>query len=176
MDVSKIKLNDSNPRTIRDENFEKLCKSIEQFPKMMELRPIIIDQNGVILGGNMRFRALLKLGYKKIPDGWVKIADKLTADEQRRFVIEDNVSFGDWNWDVLANEWNATELLDWGLEIPHFDAEDVKTSDEANDNINFIIKCDDDDQLKQLKAKFGITANRMEFVEFMARVTVSPLK
>lgn len=174
MDISKIKLNDANPRTIRDANFDKLCESIKQFPKMMELRPIVIDQNGVVLGGNMRFRALIKLGYKQIPDDWVKIADKLTPDEQRRFIIEDNVSFGDWNWDVLANEWDAAELLSWGLEIPQFDAVDVETVSEANDSVNFIIKCDDIDQLEQLQRKFGITSKQMDFATFMARVTVSP--
>lgn len=174
MEISKIKLNDANPRTIRDANFDKLCESIKQFPKMMELRPIVIDPDGVVLGGNMRFRALVKLGYKKIPDNWVKIATDLMADEKRRFIIEDNVSFGDWDWDILANDWDAAELLGWGLEIPQFDAKDVDVVDDANDTVNFIIKCDDIDQLEQLKTKMGVTANRMGFAEFVGRVTVSP--
>lgn len=85
---------------------------------MMELRPIIIDNDNMILGGNMRLRALKELGYKDIPSGWVKRADELTEDEKRRFVIADNVGFGEWDFDMLANEWDSMELQEWGLEVP----------------------------------------------------------
>jgi hypothetical protein len=118
MKLSDIKPNPNNPRIIRDARFAKLKQSIEQFPKMLALRPIVIDGNNVALGGNMRLRALKELGYKEIPDDWVRRADELTEDEQRRFIIVDNVGFGENDWDVLANEWDADELTDWGLELP----------------------------------------------------------
>ena len=87
---------------------------------MMELRPIIVDNDGLILGGNMRFKALQELKYKDIPDTWVKVAETLTEEERKRFIIEDNVPFGEWDWETLANEWDKDQLIDWGLEIPDF--------------------------------------------------------
>jgi len=121
MKLSSIKPNPANPRTIKDESFKKLCNSIEQFPKMMALRPMVIDADGVILGGNMRFKALQHLGFKEVPDEWVKRADELTEDERRRFIIADNVSGGDWDVEDLAANWDAKELEEWGLDIPIFE-------------------------------------------------------
>jgi len=116
--LSKIKPNEKNPRFVKDEKFEKLCKSIESFAeKMMPLRPIVIDENNIILGGNMRFKALKHLGYKEIPSDWIKQANDLTEEEKNEFIIKDNVGFGDWDWEVLANEWNSEELEEWGLDI-----------------------------------------------------------
>ena len=120
MKLSDIYVNKSNPRFIKDDRFKKLVQSIREFPKMMALRPIVIDAEGMILGGNMRFKALQGLKYKDIPDEWVKRADSLTDEEKRRFIIEDNVPFGEWDWDTLANEWDIEELAAWGLEIPDF--------------------------------------------------------
>ena len=120
MKISELHTNPSNPRVIKDERFKKLVKSITDFPKMMELRPIIIDNNGLILGGNMRFKALQELKYRDIPDSWVKRAETLTEEEKRRFIIEDNVPFGEWDWETLANEWDKDQLIEWGLEIPDF--------------------------------------------------------
>jgi hypothetical protein len=121
MKLSDIKPNPNNPRIIRDERFAKLKNSIEQFPKMMHLRPIVVDAAGVILGWNMRLRALQDLGYKEIPDEWVKRADDLTEEEKQRFIIADNVGFGEWEWETLANEWDAGDLEAWGLDVPGFD-------------------------------------------------------
>lgn len=118
--LSDYHINPSNPRLIKDERFKKLCKSIEEFPKMMALRPIIVDAYNMILGGNMRYKALKELGYKEVPDEWIRKAEELTEDEVRRFIVEDNVPFGEWDWDRLANEWDEQELIDWGLEIPGF--------------------------------------------------------
>jgi hypothetical protein len=101
MKLSEIKVNPDNPRLIRDEKFHRLVKSIDEFPKMMKLRPIVIDNNNVILGGNMRFKALKELGYKEVPNDWVKRADELTEDEKRRFIISDNAGFGEWEWETL---------------------------------------------------------------------------
>lgn len=120
MKLSEIRPNPNNPRIIRDERFAKLKNSIEQFPKMMHLRPIVVDASGVILGGNMRLRALQDLGYKEIPDEWVKRADDLTEEEKQRFIIADNVGFGEWEWETLANEWDAGDLETWGLDVPNF--------------------------------------------------------
>lgn len=122
IEISILKLNDNNPRFIRDERFQKLKDSIEQFPKMMKLRPIVVDAAGVVLGGNMRLRALIDLGYKSIPGEWVKKADELNDEEKRRFIIADNTGFGQWDWDLLANEWDAVELETWGLEVPDWAA------------------------------------------------------
>lgn len=126
MKITKLKLNDKNPRTIKDTKFTQLVRSIENFPKMMQLRPIVVDEHFVILGGNMRYRACLELGMKEIPDEWVKVAKGLTEEEKRRFTIEDNVQFGDWDWDVLANEWDTAMLIDFGVDLPAFTVNDER--------------------------------------------------
>ena len=135
MKLSDIKANPNNPRLIKDDKFKKLVKSIEEFPAMMELRPIIINADNVILGGNMRFKALKELKYKDVPDSWVKRADELTEDEQRRFIITDNASFGEHDWEMLANEWNVEELEEWGLDVPVFDDKDEQQEIEDLFNI-----------------------------------------
>lgn len=117
MKLSEIRNNPDNPRVIKDLQFEKLCKSIQDFPKMLSLRPIVVDNNMMILGGNMRFKALQHLGFKDIPDEWVKRASELTEDEARRFIIADNVSGGEWNIDDLIENWDKDELESWGLEL-----------------------------------------------------------
>ena len=118
MKLSEIKSNPNNPRVLKDDKFKKLCKSIEEFPKMMSLRPIVVDGQNMVLGGNMRLRALQHLGFKEISDDWVKQADTLTEDEKQRFIIADNVGFGEWDWDILANSWNSEQLIEWGLDLP----------------------------------------------------------
>ena len=123
MKLTEIKPNPDNPRVIRDEKFKRLCKSIQEFPKMMELRPIVVDENSMVLGGNMRLKALQSLGFKEIPDNWVKLASDLTDEEKDRFIITDNAGFGEWDWDVLANEWNAEDLVQWGLDVPVWEPE-----------------------------------------------------
>lgn len=131
MKLSEIKVNKSNPRIIKDEKFKKLIKSLEDFPKMMEFRPIVVNDDGMILGGNMRYRALLDLGYKEVPDNWVKKASDLTDDEKRRFIIVDNLSFGEHDWDALANEWDSEELEAWGLDLPvDFNAGDQEAEED----------------------------------------------
>lgn len=135
MKLSELKLNERNPRQIKGAAFEKLKKSVKELPKMMRLRPIVIDADGVILGGNMRYRALQALGYSEIPNEWVKVADDLTEEEKQRFIIEDNVQFGEWDFDMLFNEWDTPSLEDWGVEIPDFD-NDFKGgfADDSNDD------------------------------------------
>ena len=121
MKLKDIKPNKANPRTIKDDKFRKLLNSIQEFPKMMELRPMVIDSDGTVLGGNMRLKALQELGYTEIPDTWVRRAADLTDEEKQRFIIADNVGFGEWDWEALANEWEVVDLEAWGLDIPQFD-------------------------------------------------------
>lgn len=113
--TSKIKLNDENPRTIKDSNFQKLIKSVKEFPEMLEIRPIVVDENMIVLGGNMRFRACLEAGMKEVP---TIIVENLTEDQKKEFIVKDNVSGGDWDWEMLRAEWDVEKLDDWGLEIP----------------------------------------------------------
>jgi len=112
--LTKIKPNPSNPRTIKGDKFEKLVNSIQEFPRMLEIRPIVINDDNVILGGNMRLEACKKAGLKEVP---VLKASDLSADEQRQFIIKDNVGFGEWDWDLLANEWDNEQLEEWGLDV-----------------------------------------------------------
>lgn len=133
--VSSLKPNPNNPRFIRDHRFEKLKKSLKEFPEMMELRPIIVNQEWVTLGGNMRLRALQELGHKEIPETWVQKA-ALSDQQQREFIVKDNLGFGDWDWDVLANEWDEVELTEWGLEFPGVkEAEEESEGGEAEQSI-----------------------------------------
>jgi DNA modification methylase len=118
MKLKDIKPNKANPRTIKDDKFRKLVNSIREFPKMMELRPMVIDSDGTVLGGNMRLKALQELGYTDVPDTWVKRASELTDEEKQRFIIADNVGFGEWDWEALANDWNVEDLAEWGLDVP----------------------------------------------------------
>ena len=116
--LSDLKLNEANPRVIKDDKFKKLVESIKSFPQMMELRPIVVDESNVIQGGNKRYRALVELGYQDVPEAWVKQGKDLTPDQWREFVIKDNVGFGEWDFEMLANEWNADELQEWGMDLP----------------------------------------------------------
>lgn len=110
--IGTLHTNPDNPRIVKDERFKRLVESVRKFPEMLELRPVVINADGMILGGNMRHQAALNAGLKEIP---VVVADSLTPEQQREFVIKDNVSAGEWNWDKLANEWDLPDLGDWGL-------------------------------------------------------------
>jgi len=128
--LSTIKPNPTNPRLVKDDKFLKLVESIKQFgEKMMPLRPMVVDENNILLGGNMRYKALKELKYKEVPESWIKQANDLTEEEKKEFIIKDNVSFGIWDWELLANEWDSEELEAWGLDIPNFDVNDVDYSD-----------------------------------------------
>ena len=121
MKLKDIKPNPNNPRVLRDDKFQKLKLSITEFPKMLSLRPMVIDENNVVLGGNMRLRALQELGFTDVEEAWVKRSSDLTEEEKKRFIIADNVAFGEWDWDTLANDWEVVDLEEWGLNIPQFD-------------------------------------------------------
>jgi hypothetical protein len=112
--ISAIKSNPNNPRLIKDDKFHKLVKSIKEFPQMLELRPIVVNDEMVILGGNMRHKACIEAGLKEVT---IVKAKDLTEEQQKEFIIKDNVGFGEWDWDVLANEWDTEQLQDWGLDL-----------------------------------------------------------
>lgn len=124
--VSEVKNNPNNPRLIKDDKFTKLVQSIKDFPEMLEAREIVVNKDHVILGGNMRFKAAVEAGLKEVP---VKVVD-WPEDKQREFIIKDNVSGGEWDWDLIANEWDAEELDAWGLDIPFTEEVEVE-EDEA---------------------------------------------
>jgi len=114
--LSDVKSNPNNPRLIKNDKFEKLVQSLKDFPEMAKVRPIVVNQDFVVLGGNMRLKAMKEAGWKEVP---IQVVD-WSEEQQREFIIKDNVGFGEWEWDVLANEWEVENLNDWGLDIPMF--------------------------------------------------------
>jgi len=140
MKLKDIKPNPNNPRVLRDDKFQKLKQSIKEFPKMLFLRPMVIDENNVVLGGNMRLRALQELGFTDIDEAWVKRSSDLTEEEKKRFIIADNVAFGEWDWDTLANDWEVVDLEAWGLDIPQFDTVDEQEMEDLSDKIKSMFK------------------------------------
>jgi DNA modification methylase len=113
--INSIKTNPKNPRLIKDDKFKKLVNSIKEFPQMLELRPIVVDENNIILGGNMRHKACIEAGLKEV---YIVQAKDLTELQKDEFIVKDNVGFGEWDWDILANEWDTEKLQDWGLDLP----------------------------------------------------------
>jgi len=158
-----IKSNEYNPRVIRDEKFAQLVASLSAFPAMMELRPIIIDENNVILGGNMRYHALKDLGYKEIPDEWVHAALNLTEAQKLEFIIKDNVSFGEWNWDSLANDFEIKSLIEWGLDLP------FNTDPEISDEMDPLDKTKSKKEIS-FKLIFESTSQLSFFTEWTKKV------
>ena len=113
--ISSVKNNPKNPRFIKDDKFKKLVKSIQEFPQMLELRPIVVDENNIVLGGNMRLKACIEVGIKEV---YIVKAEDLTEEQKDEFIVKDNVGFGEWDWDMLANEWDTEKIQDWGLDLP----------------------------------------------------------
>ena len=127
--ISEVKVNKTNPRIIKDIKFKKLVKSIQEFPEMLELRPIVIDEDNIILGGNMRYKACVEAGLKEV---FVKRAEGLTEEQKQEFIVKDNVGFGEWEWDILANEWDSSKLDEWGLDVwQNIDEEEVEPEEAA---------------------------------------------
>jgi hypothetical protein len=117
--INDIKSNPNNPRIIKDDKFKKLVESIKSFPEMANVRPIVVNKDMIVLGGNMRLKAMKEAGWKEAP---IQIVD-WDEQKQKEFIVKDNVGFGEWDWDDLANNWDAQELTDWGLDIPNFNTE-----------------------------------------------------
>jgi len=157
--ISEVKSNPNNPRIIKDDKFQKLVKSIKEFPEMLNIRPIVVNADMVVLGGNMRLKACKEAGLKEV--AIIKAAD-LTEDQQKQFIIKDNVGFGEWDWEDLANNWDAEQLTDWGLDIPDFDKEEkeegeITFSNELDFVSNYIVlKFRSDIDWIQVQSIFGI--------------------
>jgi len=113
--IKEIKENPNNPRKLNKDKYQKLLKSIQDLPQMLEYRPIVVNSDMVVLGGNMRLKALKELKYKEVP---IIIADELSEDQQKEFLIKDNLGYGEWDWDMIANEWDLPLLEDWGMDLP----------------------------------------------------------
>jgi ParB-like chromosome segregation protein Spo0J len=146
--ITEIKPNPNNPRIIKDHKFKQLVKSIQDFPQMLELRPIVIDENNMVLGGNMRLKACLEAGLTDVP---VIHANNLSEDKKKEFIVKDNVGYGEWDWSELANNWDALELTEWGLDIPNFDAEGFADKnkelslDDVSDSMTINLKYTEDE-------------------------------
>jgi DNA modification methylase len=134
--TTDIHANENNPRILKDDKFKKLVQSIKDFPEMLEIRPIVVNNEMMVLGGNMRLKAIQEIGLKEIP---IIKAENLTEEQEREFLIKDNVGFGEWDWDALANDWDADELKDWGMDLPgDFNPELLEAEEddfEVNDEI-----------------------------------------
>lgn len=139
--ITRVTPNPENPRVIHDDKFAKLVASIREFPAMLELRPIVVNADMVVLGGNMRLRACEAAGLTHVP---ILRADTLTPDEQRRFIIADNVGYGEWDWDALANQWDAADLAAWGLDIPGDDHAFTEPVEVPVGDIDYkiVVRCD----------------------------------
>jgi hypothetical protein len=142
--INQVKANPNNPRIIKDDKFKKLVKSIQDFPEMLELRPIVVNDDMIVLGGNMRLKACKEAGLTKIP---VIKASNLTEEQQKEFIIKDNVGFGEWDWEQLANQWDAEMLNEWALNVPQFEPQvdysildDADLSSELSDMTNGVKK------------------------------------
>ena len=127
--IKEVIPNKSNPRIIKDDKFKKLVQSIKDFPQMLEIRPIVVDENNIILGGNMRFKACIEAELKEV---FIIKANDLTEEQKHEFIVKDNVGFGEWDWDQLANEWDTDKLQDWGLDLPIY----FNDSDELGTDFN----------------------------------------
>lgn len=148
--TAKLKANPTNPRVLRDEKFEKLKRSITDFPDMLNYRAIVAvtDTDGkyMVLGGNMRLRALQDLKIKEAP---VMLADHWTEEQRREFIVKDNVGFGDWDWDALANEWDAAELGEWGLDLPKDPLPADEDQEDYMPGFRLVIECTSEAQQQQ---------------------------
>jgi ParB-like chromosome segregation protein Spo0J len=168
MKLKDIKPNPNNPRVLRDDKFQKLKQSITEFPKMLSLRPMVIDENNVVLGGNMRLRALQELGFTDIDEAWVKRSSDLTEEEKKRFIIADNVAFGEWDWDTLANDWDVVDLEAWGLDIPQFDTVEEEVIEEEQEEMNVI-------ELKFYDKDYKIVKEKLNSISMSPEIAVLKL-
>ena len=187
--ISKIKGNPKNPRIIKNDKFKTLKHSIKTMPGYMKLRPVIIDENMMVLGGNMRLKASIDLGKKEIWTDMFTQADcddmnKIAVKEKREtktyleycdaIIIKDNVSSGEWEWDILANDWDSVLLNEYGLDVwqNNDDIIDIDEIYDFNESVNFIIKCDNLKQLEELQLKLNTKASKLNLDEFLNKVNL----
>lgn len=153
--ITTVKTNPNNPRIIKDDKFKKLVKSIQDFPEMLKLRPIIVNDDMVVLGGNMRLKACKEAGLK---DVHIIKASDLTEQQQKEFIIKDNVGFGEWDWDILEDEWDTDELTDWGLDLPDFEEQ---TETDYSDKNQEYDATDFENQKYSFKLEYSETEYKM---------------
>jgi ParB-like chromosome segregation protein Spo0J len=174
--ISQVKSNPNNPRLIKNDKFKKLVKSVQEFPEMLELRPIVVDENMIVLGGNMRLKACQEAALKEV---WIEVAD-LTEQQKKEFTIKDNVGFGEWEWDMLANEWEQTELEDWGLDGFPFEDKVLEAEEVYTKNIEAPTyepknekpkeeELYNEDKVKELIKKIGLSNIQKEEKEFLIK-------
>lgn len=137
IDLDSLYANPNNPRIIKDHRYQKLCDNLRKYPNLMSMRPIVVEsrKNRMILGGNMRHSGLKEIGYKKVPESWVKYADELTPEECQAFIILDNVGFGEWDYELLANDWSTEQLADWGVDLPRLDIDKEEDEKEPDNQV-----------------------------------------
>jgi len=160
--LTEIRPNPENPRVIRDEKFKKLVKSLKAFPEMAAVRPVVVNTDFVVLGGNMRLRAMKEAGWVEVP---VEVVD-WSEEKQREFIVKDNVGFGEWDWDELANTWDAQELNEWGLDFPNdFD----NAEPDEGESFKITLEYTEEDYSKLMDA-FMIFGSTKEEVVFNALI------
>lgn len=147
--ISSVKENDANPRFINKHKFKKLVASVKEFPEMLSLRPIVVDKDNVILGGNMRYKACKEIGLKEV---YIIQADDLTDKQAQEFIIKDNVGFGEWDWDILANAFDNVELAEWGLDVWQPEKDELE-NEPYSPSPNF------DDEGVGYKEQYGVIVN-----------------
>jgi hypothetical protein len=175
--ISKVKGNPSNPRIIKNDKFKKLVTSIKEFPEMLKLRPIVVDEDMIVLGGNMRLKASKEAGLKEV---WIEVAEGFTEEQKKEFIVKDNVGFGEWEWDILANEWDSVQLAEWGLDVWE-NEDDVKEEEEVyTKNIEAPTyepknekpkeeELYNEDKVKELIKKIGLSNIEKEEKEFLIK-------
>jgi serine protease inhibitor ecotin len=163
--ITDVKPNPENPRLIKTEQLDKLKKSIQEFPEMLEARPLVVDENNVVIGGNMRLRALTELGYDKVP---VVKFDNLSTERKREFVVKDNVNYGDWNWDQLSTDWNLETVGEWGLDLPNWVFDDAQEPEIDVDIMDAKLQKYIDAQIKKIILFFNAT----EYEEVITKLNV----
>jgi nitrogen fixation protein len=163
MAVGKLKNNPNNPRIIKDEKFTLLVQSLKDFPQMLNLRPIVVNEQNVVLGGNMRLKAAIELGLKEVP---VVVTKGLTKEQEREFIVKDNVPFGQWDFEMLANEWDIEKLAAWGLDVPQFseinldeffEAKNAEDDLQTKDKIVLVYPLDEIEKIKSALMQHGKT-------------------
>jgi len=150
--LSEVKRNPDNPRIIKDNKFKKLVKSIIEFPEMLEIRPIVVNDDMVVLGGNMRLKACQEAKLREVP---IIKASKLTAKQQREFIVKDNVGFGEWDWDMVANEWDAEKVQEWGLDLPFTEEDIIEMNNPYNDETENKFATELDSESNYIVLKFN---------------------
>ena len=167
--INAVKGNPNNPRIIKNDKFKKLVKSIQEFPEMLKLRPIVVDEQMIVLGGNMRLKASKDAGLKEV---WIEIAEGLTEEQKKEFIVKDNVGFGEWEWDILANKWDSVQLAEWGLDVwqNEDDLEDIEEIVDFSETVNFIIKCNNLKQLEEMQTKLNTSASKLSYEDFLVKV------